>query len=344
LRDIDSWDDFVNHHPNSIIYHFSGFHRAIKNTYTIDPLYITIIDGQGKIRSGLPVFMIDSRFTSKRMTSLPLAQYCNPLVRNKNDLHIILNYVMELLRIEKVDYFELKTSSEFDKNQCDFGEQDCSYHSYNLDLKLPLDDIYKNFHNSCIQRGIKKAHKNGLQFQAGRSEEDVLIFYDLYQLMRKNYGLLPQPRKFFINLWRELAEMNYIDILHSKYQQKIISSALLLKFNDQVIYEYGATLPGMKRLRGSQFLLWESIKQSKQQNYKKYDFGRTANNNIGLSKYKSRWGARRLDLNYLYWPKLKGFASKKERRIARRAMNMLTKKTPAIFSRNIGRLLYKHFL
>ncbi len=204
--------------------------------------------------------------------------------------------------------------------------------------------IEKSLHKNCILRAIKKANKLGLKLVTGDSLKDVKIFYDLYLKMRKEYGLMPQPYKFFAEMWKTLHQQNLIEILHAEHEGEIISSLILLKYKDTVIYEYGASRSDRVHLKPSPFLLWEAIKRSKAQGYSIFDFGRTENDNEGLSTFKKRWNARQEVLHYYYLPDIGGVSSLRQTGMAKRMMNYTIKHSPGPICQWVGQVLYQNFV
>ncbi len=298
------WDNFVESHKAGSIYHTSRWLNLISKVYGHEAHYITLEREDGKIIAGLPLFIIKSKITHSRISTVPCAHACNPLVSNQSEYLILMNYVQDLMREETIQYYELKTVIDNDYKIQYTGSAIEKYSTYILGIDRTLETIKNSFHKSCIQRGINKSLRSNISLCIAHSVNEVEYFYKLYFLMRKNRGLLPQPYIFFKTMWEIMIDDNHIDILYAKHNNTVISAILLLKYKDTVIYEYGASLPDMMKLRPSQFLLWSGVQRSKEQGYKKYDFGRAANDNKKLIEYKLRWGTNQIYLPYYYIPKI----------------------------------------
>jgi hypothetical protein len=210
-------------------------------------------------------------------------------------------------------------------------------------LKNPLETIKESFHKSSVQRAINKSLRSNLELSVARSLDDIKSFYQLYFQMRKDNGLLPQPYKFFKTMWELLSEKNQIDILFACHHKKIISTILLVKYKDTVVYEYGASIPEMMNLRPSQFLLWHGIKNSKEQGFKSFDFGRVTNDNENLIQFKIRWGTERVALPYYYYPKLVGVSHFRQNTFLKKIMYYTVKSTPESVCKYLGNSLYRNF-
>jgi len=73
-----NWDGFVSSQPLRSIYHTRSWAALIEKTFGLKPRYLINTDGAGNISGGMPLFLVDNLFTSKRLTSVPFAHYCNP--------------------------------------------------------------------------------------------------------------------------------------------------------------------------------------------------------------------------------------------------------------------------
>jgi CelD/BcsL family acetyltransferase involved in cellulose biosynthesis len=338
------WDEFVFSHELGSIYHTSAWRHVIEAAYGHQPLYLSMDDSHGQIRAGMPFFIVKSRLTGNRLVSLPAAQVCNPLVSNQEEYDQLIHFVMEFAKRRNIKSIEIKTSEPFRWNTGEFGRAQEGFSTYLLDIDKDLETLEHSFHRSCIRQKIKNASKNGLQLVVGNSPNEVKRFYELYLQLRKNYGLLPQPYAFFFNKWKTLSAQNGIEILRALYQGRTISSILLLKYKDTVTYEYGASEFDMMHLGPSPFLIWESIKRAKSQGYTRFDFGRTANDNEGLTQFKLHWATRREALRYYYIPDLGNTAQIRRQGFSKKLMYHTMHYSPAVLCQLMGRMLYKYFV
>jgi lipid II:glycine glycyltransferase (peptidoglycan interpeptide bridge formation enzyme) len=341
--DAGRWDDFVQSHEMATIYHTSAWRKIIEKTYRHKAVYFYLENPDGKITAGMPFFTIKNRLTGSRLTSLPGAQACNPLISSQDEYNAFIEHALTVAKAQNIGAIELKTSERFPLDSTQYGRGQNGYSIYVLDLNKDITDIENALHKSTIRRAIKKASANNLELMSGRSVEDVRIFYKLYLKMRKQYGLLPQPYKFFATMSEVLPSEN-IEILHAKYQGQDISSILLLKYNDTVTYEYGASLFEMKKLGASPFLLWEAIKGAHQNGYAKFDFGRVADDNAGLVQFKKRWGAKREALTYYYIPDLGGSAQIRQQGFSKGLMSYSVQRLPETVCQMAGSVLYRNFV
>lgn len=340
----EAWDAFVQAHPEGNIYQTWAWREMIQTVYRQQPLYLAITNDEGKIVAGLPLFKIRSKLTGNRLSSLPAAQFSNPLIRDLYDYEALVNYALAILEKDHGGYLEIKTSEGATAGAFDLAQLVNGYCCFTLNLKKSPEELQKQFHPSCVRRAIKKAVKNGLRLKTGASENDVRIFFDFYLKMRKTYGLIPQPLNFFIQMRNYLAPQERIQFLHAEFDGQIIASIILLKYKDRVIYEYGASDPAKAPLRPSPFLLWEAIKTSQSEGYSIFDFGRTSTENEGLMTFKERWGTQRLNLKYQYFPQLKGFGSARQSSLPKQIMYYSIKNSTPAIAHLMGKLFYRNLI
>lgn len=341
---MDLWDNFVFSHEHGSIYHTSMWRKLIEDAYGHSPVYLIIQGNNGDISAGLPLFIVKSNIMGNRLSSLPCAQSCNPLVSNQQQFEQLMHFVLAIREKERLGYFELKTDGRFRFGSDILGKPLNAYSTYTLDIDNAVEAVKSTFHRSSIQRAIKRSHKLGMKLVVGDSHHDVKLFYLLYLRLRKKYGLLPQPFKFFSTMWQIMQKNDHIDVMHAEYQGRIISSILLLKYKGTITYEYGASVFDMRHHRASQFLLWEAIKRSISQGYERFDFGRTADDNKGLSQFKSRWGTIREPLSYYYAPERRGFSTIRQNSSVKNLMHYTLRYIPDYLCRLTGSLLYKNLV
>ena len=336
------WDSFISEHPSGTIYHTSMWCKTVEESFGHKPIYLYIKNGKERIKAALPMFLIKSKLTGYRLSTLPCASSCNPVVDNIHDFEILLNFINRFMREHKIRYFELKTDEGFQYNY-PLGQTLSKFIKYTLDINKPLEEIKKSMSRHHLRK-IKNEGKHDIEVTYGSSLEDLRDFYRLYLRMRKEKGLLPLPWSFFKNLWNNLSSKSQIEIMFAKYNGRTISTLLLLKFKDAVIYEYAATDSKYKRLNPNYLLLWKAIKKVKEEGYRVFDFGRTPKEHKGLADFKRRWGTNQESLLYYYISNCDKIFLSRENILLQRLMNYTIRSVPLSVCHFIGKQLYGHLI
>ena len=339
--DLPEWDKFVESHDLGTVYHTSAWLQLVHKAYGYKHIYVCMRHPNGAIRAGLPVCIVSDRVTGGHMSSVPCPNV-NPLVANQAEYDCLIDFTRAWPDKCGVRYLELKLRRSFPiKNAGPWPATD-DYFTYVLDISRPIDELMKAFHKSCIQRPLLKSSRNGLKLKVENSDNGVRLFYGLYLNMRKEHGLLPQPYKFFSVMHQLMSRKSNIEVLHAEYEGRIVSSLLLLKYKDIVTYEYGASDSAMLHLNPSHFLLWAAIQRAKSEGYTRFDFGRTARGNEGLSQFKARWRGERQSFTYRYIPDKRGVILMRHNKFFDRAMHHTMRNFPALLCRALGRVLYRN--
>lgn len=280
--------------------------------------------------------LINSWLTGKRIVSLPFTDYCPPLFSDDSQKSLILNKILEYCKIENLKFIEFRTlDSDFPSPNETFRKD----YLHSLIINKNQDELFKAFSDNT-KRNIKKANKEGLKLEIRNDENGIREFYKMNCVTRKKHGLPPQPFNFFSNIFKTIIKNQLGDIVFAVYKDSIIAGALYLKFQNKIIYKYGASYPEFNELRGNHFVMWEAIKKYSKEGYIDFDFGRTELNHDGLRRFKQGWGTEE---SYIYTSRINhNNVNIHSDTKTDGHHNLLFSKTPIFFLKIVGRLLYKH--
>jgi hypothetical protein len=204
-----------------------------------------------------------------------------------------------------------------------------------------VKELYSSLHKNCIQRKIKRADRERLEYREGRSPELLAIFYRLFVRMRQKQGLLPQPFAWFLNLAQCLGQALQVRIAF--FQGCPAASIITVIHRETITYKYGCSDPGLSRLGGTPWLFWKVIREAKSAGLRELDLGRSDWNNPGLIVFKDRLGATRIPVTYWRFPNSQGVVDKISDRRLQTLAGKVFRHTPSCLLAATGRLLYKHF-
>lgn len=339
LRDA-RWNEFLRQHPLASVFHTPQWLEALRRTYGYEPVaYTTAATGQ-ELKNAVVFCRVRSWLTGNRMVSLPFADHCEPLTECTSDMDTFLPFLEQQRRHERCRYFELRPLSYTSDCEGAFsswgsGEE---FELHRLDLRPALEDIFRGFHKSCIQRKIRKAEKEMLTYEEGRSESLLGKFYGLLLLTRRRHQIPPQPLAWFRNLIACLGKQ--LSIRVASKDGRAVASILTLTHRNTVVYKYGCSNEDFHNLGGMPFLFWQTIEEAKQSGLGEFDLGRSEVDNAGLIAYKNHWGATRSRLRYVRFPKPGPHGSTKGALM--RAAKHVFRTMPGGLMTTAGRVLYRH--
>ncbi|MGH9529451.1 MAG: lipid II:glycine glycyltransferase FemX [Terriglobales bacterium] len=330
------WQDFIERHPDSSIFHTVGWLEALARTYAYRPVAYTTSPGGKEIRSGQPFCHIDSWVTGRRLVSLPFSDHAALLLESPDDLQEMGSFLQEKVDRKTYKYVEMRPLA-MPCTADPFGGSKLFY-SHRLSLKGDLDSLFRSFHPSCVQRKVKRAERERLDYTEGRSEKLVQQFYRLLLHSRRRYGLPPQPISWFRNLVASLGPNLKIRI--ASRNGSPVCSIITLTHKKSMVYKYGCSDPKQHRLGGMALLFWKTIQDANSNGFDELDMGRTDCDESGLIAFKEHWGATRSLLTYWRYPVTLPATSGDtwQLKMARKVFGVVPVPTLA----TAGRFLYRH--
>lgn len=293
------WPAFLQRHPAASVFHTPGWIEALRRTYGYEPTVFTTAASRQELQNGIVFCRVKDWLRGCRMVSLPFSDHCQPLVDSEENVELLLRAVRQHQEQKKWKYIELRPlglwqSGEGIESLLARGEE---FLFHVLDLQPSLDTIFHNFHKSCVQRKIRRAEREKLSYEAGRSESLLARFYHLLLITRRRHQLPPQPMAWFRNLADCLGDSLTIRLVSK--DGRPIASILTLSFKTSLVYKYGCSDGKYHNLGGMPLLFWKAIQEAKELDVHQFDLGRSEVDNRGLIEFKEHMGAARSPLAYL---------------------------------------------
>ena len=287
LRDT-RWASFVQKHTLSSIFHSTAWLDALHRTYGYIPAVVTSASPGEELSNGIVFCRISSWLTGRRLVSLPFSDHCEPL---GHDVAELLKCISDR---DRGKYAEIRPLTLDNFIAGWFPSETFCFHR--LDLRPSVDELYSAFHKDCVQRKIRRAEREGLTYESGRSEPLLAKFYRLQIQTRRRQKLPPQPLAWFRNLMHCLGEALTIRV--ASKDGVPVASILTLSHKTTLTYKYGSSDARYNSSGGTQLLFWKAIQEAKAEGMLEFDLGRSECENDGLITFKDRWGATRSTLTY----------------------------------------------
>jgi len=330
------WDALIAQHPLASPFHQSGWLQALQRTYGYEPFVLTSAAPGEEVKNGMAFCRVSSLITGIRAVSLPFADHCEPLVNSEAERVRFMAWLHAERARRRWRYVELRPLRLFQDPIPGWSPHQ-SYCFHELDLAPSLEKLFYGMHRDCIRRKVRRAEREGITYEVGRSPELLDAFYCLLLITRKRLRILPQPRSWFQNLMECMGENLQIRV--ARKDGRPIAAILTLKHRRSVIYKYGCSDEKAHKLGGMPFLFWKLITESKAEAAETLDFGRSDLENEGLIRFKSEFGAHQRNLTYYRSPgSEKQVTEARHSKTAGRVVSML----PDGISCAAGRILYRH--
>src|SRR5690242_2164429 len=331
------WAEFSRAHPNSSVFHATHWLAALHRTYGYAPVVYTTSPPATALTNGIVFCRINSWLTGRRLVSLPFADHCEPLVENSCEADEILGSLQSTLEEDSLKYVEIRPRNSAPRAELQMDQGD-SYCLHVLDLRPGLPDLFRGFQKDSTQRKIRRAQREGLRYEMGRSPALLNEFYRLCCLTRRRHNVPPQPLPWFRNLISSFGDRIAI---HAAFKgQNAIASIVTLRYGPTLVYKYGCSDAHFHNLGGMPLLFWKAIEYAKEHGLQEFDLGRSDLDNQGLIAFKRHLGAVQSTLIYRrrYAARHRAVAAARGRALAQRVIGHL----PDVLLTAAGRLLYKH--
>jgi lipid II:glycine glycyltransferase (peptidoglycan interpeptide bridge formation enzyme) len=198
-----------------------------------------------------------------------------------------------------------------------------------------LEEVFRGFHKSCIQRKILRADREGLECEEGSSDEILREFYRLMVLTRRRHGLPPQPFAWFRNL-RDCFGAGFRIRIATKNRQPL-ASILTLQFKNRLVYKYGCSDARFHHLGTMPWLFWRTVQDGKELGLTELDLGRSDQADQGLIAFKDHLGACSSTLTNYRHPRRGGIGIFNVMHLPRFYAHL-----PTSILKAMGSLLYRH--
>jgi hypothetical protein len=289
------WPQFLCHHSRATVFHDPRWLKALWLTYGDRPFVLTTSGPGEPLRNGLVFCEVRSWLTGERLVSLPFSDHCDLLTDSPHRGTELLTHLGNAL-VKDIRYAEIRPL-----NQPEFpppaGWREAEPFCFHiLPLDSPQDELFKNLHKDCIQRKIRRAKRENLEYCCGRSELLMQQFYSLVLRTRIRHCLPPQPPEWFANLVACMGEALTIRV--ALKDGRPIAAILTLSHKNTITYKYGCSDERFNNLGGTPFLFWKTIQEARNEGMLKLDLGRSEITNTGLIAFKDRLGAKRTISTY----------------------------------------------
>lgn len=196
-----------------------------------------------------------------------------------------------------------------------------------LDIRPTEEELLAQMRKTT-RYSIRKALSDGVEVFFSSDANDVDKFYSIYLDTVQRQHFSPFSQRYIKEEFESFVSSNKAVILFARYQNDIISTAIVIFDNSSAFYHHGATNLKYSKIPAAYLLQWEAIREAKRRGCLYYNFWGIAPEDqpnhpwSGLTMFKKGFGgfseeyvhAQDLVLNPKYWLT---FAVERVRRLKR---------------------------
>ncbi len=286
------WDRMVALHDAATAFHTAAWARVLTTTYGHRPFYLHFSQ-EGKTAALLPLMEVRSAFTGRRAVALPFSDFSPPLFFPGFRQQALLDHLSALATERGWKHFELRGAPSLD-GMAPAAE---TFYGHKLDLGVGPTALRANLAGS-VRRNLAKAERSGVTARVSRSREAIAEYYRLHCRTRRRHGAPPQSRKFFSNIHEHLIKQGLGFVVLARRGGRPLAGAVFFTFGKNALYKFGASDERGQEFRASNLAMWEAMRYLAANGSRQLHFGRTAQGNDGLRRFKLGWGALEETMEY----------------------------------------------
>ena len=290
------WEPFLTDHPLASVFHSRAWLEALRRTYGYDSIAFTTSSPEEDLQNGVVFCRVESWLTGRRLVSVPFSDHCAPLLRGPEDARLFFKSLEDEGRAGKWRYIEMRPLETILTAGPDWHSA-MTYTLHQLDLTPNLHTLFNDFHKSSVQRKVRRAERERLEYREGSTRTLLDPFYQLLVITRRRHHVPPQPKAWFQNLSDCFGESLKIRI--ALKGDRPVAGMLTIRYKDTLVYKYGGSDTQFNNLGGMHLLYWKAIQDAKNSGLRTFDLGRSDHAQDGLITFKSRWGAKQSILTYI---------------------------------------------
>ncbi|MDQ3766845.1 MAG: peptidoglycan bridge formation glycyltransferase FemA/FemB family protein [Actinomycetota bacterium] len=302
------WKDFVNAHPDGLVYQLPSWLRCIERAFPYEPSALAYEDERGSLLGILPLFHQRGLLTGSCFSSLPHTPVAGPLAYDPEVRAALVAAALRRVEERPGSWLQLKLPSLEFEGLGD-GISSVPWRStYVLSLAGKDEELRLGSaeNHNRIRWAVKKASRLGVQVRPAGSEHDLKAWHLLYLDTMRSLRLLPFPYAFFKAMWEELRPAGNMTLLIAEREQdrstELLAGALFLMSGQTVFYAFSARRRDAMSLRPNEAIQWRAIQDARARGFRRYDLGEVPRGNDGLANFKRKWGTREEQLYRYYHP------------------------------------------
>ncbi|MCB2141185.1 GNAT family N-acetyltransferase [bacterium] len=325
------WDKYVESHPDSNLYHLSGWKNVIEKTYGHETYYLIATTTQFSVIGILPLVHMKHFIFGNRLVSIPFFDMGGMLAESEDSAALLLAKAVkigkevnassiELRHARPIPWFgkearnalnepnehngsdqlsqqtlarEITDRNERSGIQCTNLTNSTNKALMILDLPDSSEELMKSF-KSKLRSQIKRPLKEGLYVKTGGLDL-VDDFYSVFCVNMRDLGSPVHSKALIQNVIEEYPDQARLVMVYKG--QTPVACSMVVGHRDTLKNPWASSLRDYSTLSPNMLLYWTMLEYACDNGYRKFDFGRSTPGE-GTYKFKKQWGAEAQPLHW----------------------------------------------
>lgn len=290
VKDMRRWDAYVDSAPDATFFHRAGWKTVLEKAFH-HRTYFLYAEEAGKICGILPLAEVRSILFGRSLISLPFCVYGGIVAETSEIAAALRDYACQLSEDLRVDAMELRNITQTGTGW--------PVKNLYFTFRKPIDDddevnlkAIPNRQRAMVRKGISEGLQSSWDMACDR-------LYRVYSESVRNLGT-PVFSARYLKILREVFS-DSSSVLMISHKGVDVAGVMSFYFKDEVLPYYGGSTAAARSIKGvNHFMYWELMRQSREQGYRLFDFGRSK---VGTGPYsfKKNFGFPPEPLPYEYF-------------------------------------------
>ena len=339
------WDAYVASHPRATVYHTSAWIRIVCDIGRYPSLCL-LHEREGRVTGVLPLVLVDSRLTGRRVTSVPFSDTGFALADEESDAQALLAEARTIRERRGCSFYEMRGAPAL-RDGTDAPAEGFARAAHFWNHLIPLagdpEAVRRTFSRTAVRQTITKGERLGVTVRVGSAPADLDAFYRLYVRNRRRHGIPPQPRRLFAAILERMTGSPGAALYLAEHEGVAVAGLIMVRYNGVTYAKYEGVDETRRELVALYPLFWKTIEDAVLAGDRCYDFGRTASDNPGLGEFKKRWGTTAVELPYFFDPPHEGMSVVKSDSLKYRVFTRVFRTLPEAWTIRVGERIFRHF-
>jgi len=345
--DLDAWQQFVEDHPDSTVFHHRRWIETLAGQYGSRVIILAATCGQ-RIITAIPFLETRSLMGARKLVSLPFSD-CVPLLwaTMDDDAHTpseespvqTASWQALCNHLKSAAYRRYRAIVLRSAEPLDGAPSESHFFRHVINLDRSYEAVRSAF-SQGIRRNLKTAAAKGLIFAMRSDGEAMDVFYGLHVRTRQKLGVPVQPKAFFRRLQEQVIGQGLGRLGIVTQGTQPAAAAVFLTYKTNMIYKFGASRPDLLELRPNEWMFDGAIRWGIENGYRQLDLGVSDKDQEGLCTFKRKLGGVQSEAHHVFVTGEPKPMMQQWR--ARHLVSGLIKRSPTFVCRGIGKVLYRY--
>jgi hypothetical protein len=294
--DFSRWDQLVASHPAGSAYYHRLWLRVLERAFPCEAFCLGCEDTTGQLQGILPLCWTSGWLSGSWLCSLPHTPFAGALTTCVEAELALVRAAVDLVHERPGAWLQLRPPFQTNFPLPELVEHPamCTH-----TLRLPSRPSELRFgsrrNHHCEKTAFRKAANLGVRVQRAETQQDLRRWYRLYLETMRAHAAAPLPYSFFVAVWELMVPAGLAWLLLAQKaaagNHGVIAGTLYFGFGSTMLAVKTGRSFKWLALRPNEALHWSAIHEACESGFRYYDFGESPDENQGLARFKSKWGA-----------------------------------------------------